>query len=189
MVLTILFQKNYPVWIKLFIDFFLLALTCYLINSLIALPVFYFASVSHLVYAFILVFHYTFLMYITQCLDILIFKTSITLISGLLLSSLIFCIFILFMRNFYNKSIITFLYFNFFFISYRILIKVIFSKTNKTSKPINNIMIFSAGNSGIITKRAFYNSSEFKIFGFIDDDKFKIGKILDGVTVFKLGVS
>ena len=49
-------------------------------------------------------------------------------------------------------------------------------------------MIFSAGNSGIITKRAFYNSSEFKILGFIDDDKFKTGKILDGVTVFKLGV-
>ena len=49
-------------------------------------------------------------------------------------------------------------------------------------------MIFSAGNSGIITKRAFYNSSEFKILGFVDDDKFKTGKILDGVTVFKLGV-
>ena len=49
-------------------------------------------------------------------------------------------------------------------------------------------MIFSAGNSGIITKRAFYNSSEFKILGFVDDDKYKIGKNLDGVTVFKLGV-
>jgi FlaA1/EpsC-like NDP-sugar epimerase len=49
-------------------------------------------------------------------------------------------------------------------------------------------MIFSAGNSGIITKRAFYNSSEFKILGFVDDDKLKTGKILDGVTVFKLGV-
>ncbi len=49
-------------------------------------------------------------------------------------------------------------------------------------------MIFSAGNSGILTKRAFYNSSEFKILGFVDDDKFKTGKILDGITVFKLGV-
>ena len=49
-------------------------------------------------------------------------------------------------------------------------------------------MIFSAGNSGIITKRAFYNNSEFKIFGFIDDDKAKTGKTLDGVTVFKLGI-
>ena len=48
-------------------------------------------------------------------------------------------------------------------------------------------MIFSAGNSGIITKRAFYNSSEFKILGFIDDDKYKIGKILMEFTVFKLG--
>ena len=48
----------------------------------------------------------------------------------------------------------------------------------KHLKPINNIMIFGAGNSGIITKRAFYNSSEFKILGFIDDDKFKIGRSL-----------
>jgi FlaA1/EpsC-like NDP-sugar epimerase len=49
-------------------------------------------------------------------------------------------------------------------------------------------MIFSAGNSGIITKRAFYNSSEFKILGFVDDDKIKIGKSLDGVTVFGIGI-
>ena len=72
-------------------------------------------------------------------------------------------------------------------VSYRILIKVLFSRTNKTSEPVNNIMLFSAGNSGIITKRAFYNSSEFKILGFVDDDKFKTGKVLDGVPVFKLG--
>ena len=48
-------------------------------------------------------------------------------------------------------------------------------------------MIFSAGNSGVLTKRAFYNSSDYKILGFIDDDKFKIGKSIDGVKIFKLG--
>ena len=74
-----------------------------------------------------------------------------------------------------------------FLISYRILIKVIFSRVTVASEHLNNILIFSAGDSGIITKRAFYNSSEFKIVGFIDDDKLKIGKTLDGVTVFKLG--
>ena len=48
-------------------------------------------------------------------------------------------------------------------------------------------MVFSAGYSGVIAKRAFYNSSEFKILGFIDDDKNKVGKTLDGVPIFKLG--
>ena len=188
MVLTILFQKNYPVWIKLFIDFFLLALTCYLINSLIALPVFYFASVSHLVYAFILVFTlYIFNVYNSMFRYFNIHDT-ITLISGLLLSSLILLLCSYYLGEVFilNQLLLFFISIS-LLISYRILIKVIFSKTNKTSKPINNIMLFSAGNSGIITKRAFYNSSEFKILGFIDDDKFKIGKVLDGVPVFKLG--
>ena len=76
-----------------------------------------------------------------------------------------------------------------FLISYRILIKILFSIIKeKVSENTLNILIYGAGNSGIITKRAFYNSSEFKILGFIDDDKFKIGKNLDGVTVFEIGV-
>ena len=75
-----------------------------------------------------------------------------------------------------------------FLIFYRILIKILFSITyEKVSENTVNILIYGSGNTGIITKRAFYNSSEFKILGFIDDDKFKIGKNLDGVTVFEIG--
>jgi|TARA_B100001093_G_scaffold2011_1_gene1970 FlaA1/EpsC-like NDP-sugar epimerase len=188
MVITILFQKNYPVWIKLFIDFFLLALMFYFINSLIALPVFYFASVSHLVYAFIsVVILYIFNVYSSMFRYFNIHDT-ITLLSGLLLSSLILLLYSYYLGEVFiiNQLLLFFISIS-LLISYRALIKVIFSRTNKTSKPINNIMIFSAGNSGIITKRAFYNSSEFRILGFIDDDKFKIGKVLDGVPVFKIG--
>ena len=110
------------------------------------------------------------------------------LLMGFILSSLIFFIYA---HNFEKKFEINHLllfFFSFsFLVFYRIFIKILFSRTNKTIEHVNNIMIFSAGNSGIITKRAFYNSSEFKILGFIDDDKFKIGKILDGVPVFKIG--
>jgi FlaA1/EpsC-like NDP-sugar epimerase len=108
---------------------------------------------------------------------------------GIGLNSLFFFIYA---GNFEKKLVLNQLLFFFllasFLISYRILIKVLFSRINETSENINNLMIFSAGNSGIITKRAFYNSSEFKILGFIDDDKFKIGKTLDGVTVFEIGL-
>ena len=111
------------------------------------------------------------------------------LLTGIILSSLIFFIYA---HNFEKKFEINYLllfFFSFsFLVFYRIVIKILFSRINKTTEHVNNIMIFSAGNSGIITKRAFYNSSEFKILGFVDDDKFKTGKILDGVTVFKLGV-
>ena len=111
------------------------------------------------------------------------------LLTGIILSSLIFFIYA---HNFEKKFEINYLllfFFSFsFLVFYRIVIKILFSRINNTTEHLNNIMIFSAGNSGIITKRAFYNSSEFKILGFVDDDKFKTGKILDGVTVFKLGV-
>lgn len=111
------------------------------------------------------------------------------LLIGIILSSLIF---FMYAHNFEKKFEINHLFIFFFSFSflvfYRIVIKILFSRINKTTGYAKNIMIFSAGNSGIITKRAFYNSSEFKILGFVDDDKLKTGKILDGVTVFKLGV-
>jgi len=111
------------------------------------------------------------------------------LLKGIILSSLIFFIFAHnFEKNFEINHLLLFFFSFSFLVFYRIVIKILFSRINKTTEHVNNIMIFSAGNSGIITKRAFYNSSEFKILGFVDDDKFKTGKILDGVTVFKLGV-
>ena len=112
----------------------------------------------------------------------------IKLIMGIILSSLIYFIYAHnFKKNFEINHLLLFFFSFSFLVFYRIVIKILFSRINKTTEHVNNIMIFSAGNSGIITKRAFYNSSEFKIFGFIDDDKYKIGKTLDGVTVFKLG--
>ena len=111
------------------------------------------------------------------------------LLTGIILSSLIFFIYAHnFEKNFEINHLLLFFFSFSFLVFYRIVIKILFSRINKTTEYVNNIMIFSAGNSGIITKRAFYNSSEFKILGFVDDDKFKTGKILDGVTVFKLGV-
>ena len=111
------------------------------------------------------------------------------LLTGIILSSLIFFIYAHnFEKNFEINHLLLFFFSISFLIFYRIFIKILFSSINKTTEHVNNIMIFSAGNSGIITKRAFYNSSEFKILGFVDDDKLKTGKILDGVTVFKLGV-
>ena len=110
------------------------------------------------------------------------------LLSGIILSSSFFFIYAHnFEKNFEISHLLLFFFSFSFLVFYRIVIKILFSRINKTTEHVNNIMIFSAGNSGIITKRAFYNSSEFKILGFIDDDKFKIGKILDGVRVFKLG--
>lgn len=188
MIIKILFQKNYPTWVKLCIDFFVLSMTFYLINSLIALPFIYFTSASHFLFALLsIVSLFIFGAYNSMFRYFNIIDT-IRLFLGFFLSSLIF---IFCSGDFEQAFLINYLLLFFisfsFLIVFRIIIKLIFSRYYQSNKSKNNIMIFSAGNSGVITKRAFYNSSEFKILGFIDDDKFKVGKRLDGVPVFKLG--
>ena len=110
------------------------------------------------------------------------------LLIGLTLSSLIFFGYAYNLENkFYVNHLLLFFFSFFFLTSYRISTKIIYSRIIGKNEYIKYIMIFGAGNNGTVTKRAFYNSSEFKIVGFIDDDKNKTGKILDGVPIFKLG--
>ena len=188
MVIKMLFQKNYATWIKLLFDFFLLAIIFYIINSLIGLPVLYFTSLSHLVYAFVsIVILYKFRVYNSMYRYFNI-EDTIRLLSGVLLSSLILISYSIYLDQFFMINQLLFFFISSsFLLAFRLIIKIIFSKTNKTSETLINILVFGAGDSGVITKRAFYNSPEYKILGFIDDDKYKIGKTLDGVPVFKLG--
>tara|TARA_B110000003_G_scaffold274847_1_gene315869 strand:+ start:2988 stop:4652 length:1665 start_codon:yes stop_codon:yes gene_type:complete len=115
-------------------------------------------------------------------------EDTIRLSLAFLLNSLLFLIYSIYFDQFFIVNQLLFFFFSLgFLLIFRILIKIIFSKINKNSEIVINILVFGAGDSGVITKRAFYNSPEYKILGFIDDDKYKIGKILDGVPVFKLG--
>ena len=187
--LQIIFKNNYPTTFKLLIDFFLLVFIFYLMNQIIDLPLVFSSFIVCLIFSIISVIF----LYVINAYNIMFryfnLNDSFRLLIGIVLS---FVVFFIYAGNYEKSSIINQLVLFFisitFLISYRVVIKIVFSKINKTSNVLTNIMIFSAGNSGIITKRAFYNSSEFKILGFIDDDKLKIGKTLDGVNVFKLGV-
>ena len=88
----------------------------------------------------------------------------LSLLIGIILS---FFTFFICAGNFEKTSVINqilLFFFSFSFLaSYRMLIKAVFSKANEVSKSLENIMIFSAGKSGVLTKRAFYNSPDFKI--------------------------
>jgi FlaA1/EpsC-like NDP-sugar epimerase len=158
-------------------------------NQIIDLPIVYSNLIGYLIFPIVSVI----ILYILKAYNSMYRYFNINdilrLLIGIVLSSLAF---FMYAYNFEKTQVINqlllFFFLFSFLISYRILIKVLFSRVNVTSEHLNNILIFSAGNSGIITKRAFYNSSEFKILGFIDDDKFKIGKTLDGVSVFEIGV-
>lgn len=66
-------------------------------------------------------------------------------------------------------------------IPYRLIVKYLYSLTTK--KNLKRVAIYGAGRKGVILKRAFYNSSQYHIVGFIDDDPLKVGRRIDGVYV------
>lgn len=186
--LNLIFKNSYPVWIKLFIDFFSTAAIFYFISEIIGLSFLNSNLISFLIFPSItVIILYLFKVY-NSMYRYLNINDIIKLLLGFTLSSLIF---FTYTHNFEQKfQIIHLLLFFFSFsilVFFRILIKILYSRVNQSTGQLYDIMIFGAGNSGIITKRAFYNSSEFRILGFVDDDKLKVGKTLDGVPVFKLG--
>ena len=182
---NIIFKNNYPLGLKVLIDFFFIMLIFYLMNQIVDLPFMHSNLITYLFFPFLSVIIFYILKIYNSMYRYFNINDILRLVMGISLSSLIFFIYAgNFEKIFVINQLLFFFLLSSFLISYRILIKLLFSKINETSDNISNVMVFSAGNSGIITKRAFYNSSEFKILGFIDDDKFKIGKTLDGVTVF-----
>ena len=186
---NIIFKNNYPLGLKVIIDFFFIILIFYLMNQIVDLPIVHSNLITYLFFPFLSVIIFYILKIYNSMYRYFNINDILRLVMGISLSSLIFFIYAgNFEKIFVINQLLFFFLLSSFLISYRILIKLLFSKIKETSDNISNVMVFSAGNSGIITKRAFYNSSEFKILGFIDDDKFKIGKTLDGVTVFEIGV-
>ena len=185
---SIIFKNHFPFGFKLLIDFFSVTLIFYLMNQIIDLPIVYSNLITYLIFPFLSVLILSILNTYNSMYRYLNINDILRLVIGISLNSIIFFIYWgNFEKTFVLNQLLLFFLIACFLVSYRIMIKVLFSRINRVSENISNIMIFSAGNSGIITKRAFYNSSEFKISGFIDDDKFKIGKTLDGVTVFEIG--
>lgn len=71
-------------------------------------------------------------------------------------------------------------------ISYRLLVKELFSFYRTVPKSQKKIMIFGAGRSGMITKQLIDNdtASNVKIMGFLEDNQRKIGNVISGVRIY-----
>ncbi|MBE9491475.1 MAG: polysaccharide biosynthesis protein, partial [Bacteroidetes bacterium] len=69
---------------------------------------------------------------------------------------------------------------------FRMIVKVTYLEFLNPSKAQTNVIIFGAGEAGIITKNALDRDAEikYKILAFIDDNPQKIGKKVEGVTIF-----
>jgi FlaA1/EpsC-like NDP-sugar epimerase len=71
-------------------------------------------------------------------------------------------------------------------IFYRIQFKTYYLETINPSKLKKNIVIFGAGESGILTKRVFDRdqTSKYNVFAFFDEDPNKIGMTLESLKVY-----
>jgi FlaA1/EpsC-like NDP-sugar epimerase len=69
--------------------------------------------------------------------------------------------------------------------AFRILVKIAYQEIQNPTKGKTNVIIYGAGDSGIITKRALDRDAgmKYKVIAFIDDDPKKTGKMLEGVSI------
>ncbi len=71
-----------------------------------------------------------------------------------------------------------------FLFNYRLLIKYIFSFYRGQPIKQTRVLIFGAGQTGIITRHVIDSSPRMRIMGFLEDDPDKIGNVLDGVWIY-----
>lgn len=88
----------------------------------------------------------------------------------------------------YSIIIIEFLASSFILLGYRVMIKVIFLELSIPNKTKTNVIIFGAGESGLIAKRALDRDAgtKYKVLAFIDEDSRKKGKQLEGVPIYSI---
>lgn len=73
----------------------------------------------------------------------------------------------------------------FLMITLRVLFKALYTEIINPYREKSNVIIFGAGESGIITKRTLDRDAglKYKVLAFIDDDSKKSGKTLEGIPI------
>ncbi|HEY8935660.1 MAG TPA: nucleoside-diphosphate sugar epimerase/dehydratase [Cyclobacteriaceae bacterium] len=84
----------------------------------------------------------------------------------------------------YSVICISFLASFLFLFNYRILVKYFFSFYKRRIFKTSNILIYGAGQTGIITKHVIDSAGTSKVVGFLENDANKVGKVLDGSKIF-----
>ena len=76
----------------------------------------------------------------------------------------------------------------FWMVILRFFVKSFYESFVNQFKPTIGVLIYGAGYTGMLTKNVFQTdrSTNYKILGFIDDNESKIGKTIEGITVFSL---
>jgi FlaA1/EpsC-like NDP-sugar epimerase len=84
----------------------------------------------------------------------------------------------------YSVILISFLSSFLFLFNYRLLVKYIFTYYKNAILKKSRVLIFGAGQTGIITRHLIDSSPRMRIAGYLEDDKNKVGKVLDGAKIY-----
>ena len=84
----------------------------------------------------------------------------------------------------YSVVLISFLSSFLFLFNYRLLVKYIFTYYKNAILKKSRVLIFGAGQTGIITRHVIDSSPRMRIAGYLEDDKNKVGKVLDGAKIY-----
>ena len=145
MIIKILFQNNYPIQLKIFIDFFLLSVVFYLTDYLIIIPVLKSKLITYFIFSLIPILILYFFNNYNNLIRYFSINDCIRLLILLLASSVtIFLITAFFDKVSIISQLIFFLVSTYFLISYRLLIKVLFTKSHEKFDIAHYILIFSA---------------------------------------------
>lgn len=70
--------------------------------------------------------------------------------------------------------------------AFRIMVKSVYMEFRNPSRDRKTVIIYGAGESGVITKRTLDRDagSRYKVIAFVDDDPAKSGKTLEGVRIY-----
>jgi FlaA1/EpsC-like NDP-sugar epimerase len=84
----------------------------------------------------------------------------------------------------YSVIFISFLASFLFLFNYRLLVKHMFSYYRGAVIKNSNVLIYGAGQTGIVTKHVIDSTPTSRVIGFLDNDKNKVGKVLNGSKIF-----
>jgi FlaA1/EpsC-like NDP-sugar epimerase len=71
-----------------------------------------------------------------------------------------------------------------FLFNYRLLVKYIFTYYRNAIIKKSRVLIFGAGQTGIITRHVIDSTPRMQIVGFMEDNSNKIGKVVDGTKIY-----
>jgi FlaA1/EpsC-like NDP-sugar epimerase len=71
-----------------------------------------------------------------------------------------------------------------FLINYRLLVKQMFTHYRERISKKIRVLVYGAGQTGIITRHVIDSTPRMKTFGFIEDDENKVNKLVDGIKIY-----